>query len=343
MKHIDFTETIEISNRLRLHAEPVVTVYMLAYGHENFIAQAIDGVLSQRCEFPFELIIGEDCSPDGTGEIVRTYQRNYPQIIRVLTARQNVGVHANAARCRHASRGEFIALCEGDDYWHCPDKLASQVEMMWSDETLSACHTDYDRLTRFRRRKNVHRGSSVPPAQGEAYEPLLCHWTAMTATTLFRKKLIMDFMRSPFYVRQWPFGDLNLLLYASLHGRFGYIDRSTATFRKVRGSATNSGFQARLCMQQALYECVEMFINAFPPSPKAAITSRAIRQRRIYHAAIAAGDINAMESSRKWLLEHGFEFNDSRHRIYTKLIQAGWTHRLLSSLRYFIDSRLSAT
>lgn len=342
MKHTYINETIEISDWVRLPAEPVVSVYMLAYRHEKFIAQAIDRVLSQRCEFSFELIIGEDCSPDGTGEIVRDYQRRYPQKIRVLTARQNVGIHANAARCRHACRGEFVALCEGDDYWHCPDKLALQVAMMRSDETLSACHTDYDRLTRFRRKESAHRESKIPPAQGEAYESLLCHWTAMTATTMFRKELIMDFMRSPFYVLRWPFGDLNLLLYASLHGRFGYIDRSTATFRKVRGSATNSSFQAQLHMQQALYECVDMFINTFPPSTEMSSIARAIRQRRIYRAALAAGDINAMEGARTWLLEHEFEFNEDRHRIDTRMIQMGWPHRLLSSLRHFIDSRLSA-
>lgn len=120
-------ETIEIADWGKLSPEPLVSVTMLAYRHEKFIAQAIESIIEQQCNFPIEIIIGEDCSPDRTREIVLSYQRRYPQLIRVLTSDKNIGMQANAARCAAASRGKYRASCEGDDYWCDPTKLTRQI------------------------------------------------------------------------------------------------------------------------------------------------------------------------------------------------------------------------
>ena len=117
----------EISDPAKLPEAPLVTVTMLAYRHAEFIAQAIESVVAQECSFRFELVIGEDCSPDRTREIVLDYQRRYPHLIRVLISDRNVGMQANAARCSAAFRGKFGAFCEGDDYWCDPTKLARQI------------------------------------------------------------------------------------------------------------------------------------------------------------------------------------------------------------------------
>ena len=71
--------------------EPLVSASMITYNHAPFIAQAIEGVLQQKTSFPFELVIGEDCSSDGTGKIVSAYQEKYPNIVRVVSSDKNVG------------------------------------------------------------------------------------------------------------------------------------------------------------------------------------------------------------------------------------------------------------
>lgn len=119
--------TREFSDASTLVREPVVSVVMWAYRHAPYIAQAIESVLAQECDFPYELIIGEDRSPDGTLEIALDFQRRYPDRVRVLSSERNVGLIANAARCDAAARGSLIAVCEGDDYWTDPTKLARQV------------------------------------------------------------------------------------------------------------------------------------------------------------------------------------------------------------------------
>jgi glycosyltransferase involved in cell wall biosynthesis len=122
-------ETIEISDAGQLAAEPTVSVLMMVYNHRDFLAQAIESVLSQKTRFPIELLIGEDRSTDGARELAMDFQRRYPASIRVLTAERNVGAHRNYMRLLGAARGEFIAHIDGDDYW-LPDKLARQVALL---------------------------------------------------------------------------------------------------------------------------------------------------------------------------------------------------------------------
>ena len=86
---------------------------MITYNHEKFIAQAIDSVLMQQTRFDYELVIGEDCSTDGTRAIVVEYQQKHPDKIRLLLPENNLGMHENGRRALKACRGEYIAFLEG--------------------------------------------------------------------------------------------------------------------------------------------------------------------------------------------------------------------------------------
>jgi len=119
--------------------KPLVSAKMITYNHAPYIAQAIEGVLQQETNFPFELVIGEDCSTDGTREIVFDYQKKYPDVIRVITSEKNVGVHKNSMRTFKVCRGKYIALCEGDDYWTDPNKLQMQVDFLESHKDYVIC------------------------------------------------------------------------------------------------------------------------------------------------------------------------------------------------------------
>lgn len=301
-------KTIEISDPGALPEHPLVTVYMLTYAHEQFIADAIEGVIAQQRDFPIELIIGEDCSPDRTQEIVLDYQRRHPHLIRVLTADRNVGAFANAQRCLQAARGEFIAICEGDDFWHHPRKLALQVAAMQRDPAVSFCHTDIDQqlgritlhsVNALRKRKHIAQGPN-------AYTSLLLEWTPTTATTMYRRDVLEAFRNSRFNRADWPFGDYNKALFASVYGNVVYLPLSTATWTKVSGSATNAGVVARLRMGRALAECRECFMAAYPVPSDIVEEVRAGSQRRIMADAFAARDESLYLSSWKWLAEHGF-------------------------------------
>ena len=122
---------VETSDAEKLCKHPVVSVHMIPYNPEPYIRQAIEGVMMQKTDFEFELVIGEDCSQDRTREICFEYQKKYPDKIRVLWWHENVSkLGGNDLRCRARCRGEYIAYCEGDDYWIDPHKLQKQYELM---------------------------------------------------------------------------------------------------------------------------------------------------------------------------------------------------------------------
>lgn len=280
---------------------------MLAYKHEKFIAQAIEGVVAQRCDFPFELIVGEDCSPDNTRAIVLDYQRRYPEIIRLLTSEKNVGMHANAARSLAACRGQYVANCEGDDYWHHPHKLQMQVEAMNAADDIGLCHTDFNRQIGLNRiKQNCHLAARSPYlAKDYAYENLLHHWTVMTATTMYRRDLLEEFVASAFYQATWPFGDYNVALFAATRGRIAYLPISTATWRKVAGSATNEGSERQLKLRVASRTCREMYMDHFPVSDAVRKDCLSFANRNVMAAAFEACDLQVYLDARSRIFELG--------------------------------------
>jgi len=117
-------------------APPKVSVFMMAYNHAPYIAQALDSALAQQTTFTVEIVIGEDSSTDGTRNIVTDYVQRYPGRIRALLHETNLGASRNQVLVLEACTGEYIALLEGDDFWTDPYKLQKQVDFL--DE-----HLDY--------------------------------------------------------------------------------------------------------------------------------------------------------------------------------------------------------
>jgi glycosyltransferase involved in cell wall biosynthesis len=131
---------VQISNQ-KSHDNPLVSVACITYNHEKFIAQAIESVLMQVTDFPVELVIGEDCSTDGTRAIVQEYAAKYPGVIRPLLPDKNLGMAKNYEAVRLACRGKYIAWLEGDDFWILPKKLQMQVDLMEANPHYSMCGT----------------------------------------------------------------------------------------------------------------------------------------------------------------------------------------------------------
>ena len=131
-----------LKENISMNPTPLVSVHMITYNHAKFIRQAIEGALNQNTSFPFEIVIGEDCSTDGTKEIVHDYQQRYPEIINITTSKKNVGVNANFIRTLNACKGKYVALCEGDDYWTDPQKLQKQVDFLENNPDFVICCHD---------------------------------------------------------------------------------------------------------------------------------------------------------------------------------------------------------
>jgi glycosyltransferase involved in cell wall biosynthesis len=118
---------------------PKVSVLVTTYNHERFIAQAVESALMQRTDFPFEIVVGEDCSTDRTREILLELQERSPQPLRLMLHENNIGGPRNVATVLAACRGEYVAMLEGDDYWTHTSKLQKQVDALDAHDDWSAC------------------------------------------------------------------------------------------------------------------------------------------------------------------------------------------------------------
>jgi len=118
---------------------PRVSVVTNTYNHEHYIAQAVESALMQKAQFDYEILIGEDCSSDSTRKIVCEYAARNPSRIRLLLHPSNVGGPASFKQLLAESRGEFVSILEGDDYWTCPDKLQKQVSFLDQHPECALC------------------------------------------------------------------------------------------------------------------------------------------------------------------------------------------------------------
>ena len=120
---------------------PLISVVTLAYNHEPFIRQCMEGVVMQKTTFPFELIIHDDASTDKTADVIREYEARYPLVIKPIYQTENQYSKRASVRKNVYSKvqGKYMAFCEGDDYWTDPNKLQRQVEFLEAHPEYSAC------------------------------------------------------------------------------------------------------------------------------------------------------------------------------------------------------------
>jgi glycosyltransferase involved in cell wall biosynthesis/tetratricopeptide (TPR) repeat protein len=116
-----------------------VSTVITSYNHEEYIEQCLESVVSQKGFFDHDVIIADDFSTDNTREIINKYAKAYPDIIRVLPTGENLGMLQNLKRAFTACKGNFIAICEGDDYWLSPTKLHKQLLFLLKKPELPMC------------------------------------------------------------------------------------------------------------------------------------------------------------------------------------------------------------
>lgn len=237
----------ETSDSDRLCKHPVVSVHMITYNHEPYIRQAIEGVMMQKTDFEFELVIGEDCSKDRTREICFEYQKKYPDKIRVLWWQENVSKFGgNERRVTARCRGEYVAICEGDDYWTDPFKLQKQVDIMSRYQSVSLCFTDgvicFESSGERCKWRDLH---SLDAGVLEGRTFALRHMfgindgrdksplTINTASALYRKSKFSDALsRFEIFKMGLALGDSILWLGLSLVGDVYYLPDSTMVYRQ---------------------------------------------------------------------------------------------------------------
>jgi glycosyltransferase involved in cell wall biosynthesis len=179
----------------------------------------------QRTNFPFEVIVGEDCSTDRTREIVLAYQAQYPDKIRAITSEKNVGGPQNMLLVSQACRGKYHAFCEGDDYWIDPQKLQKQVDFLEAHPQASMCfHNAF-----FLKENDSTVHLFFPSKRKEIWGfDDICESVIHLASIMTRSEVLAGL---PLWrLRVWN-GDLVLRLWCAHCGDIGYLDEIMSVYR----------------------------------------------------------------------------------------------------------------
>jgi len=260
-----------------------VSVAMIAYNHEAYIAEAIESVLMQRTNFALELVVGEDCSADATRSIVCGYRDRNPDRMHVLLQRRNIGMIPNFVTTLEACQGEYIALCEGDDYWTDPRKLQKQVDFLDAHPECSMCfhnvtilEDDGDTQSRLRYASDQKRMWSI--------EDIVFRNPISTCSVVFRNGLIDEF---PAWYYTLPMGDWPLWVLLAMEGPAGYIHEDMAT-RRVHSRGMFTG--------RNVVEWASSLLHAYDVMDKSLDF--------VYHERIQQGKAHYLDDvAQDWLLQ----------------------------------------
>ena len=205
----------------------------MTYNQKEFIKDALDGFVMQKTSFPFEVIVHDDASTDGTTDIVNEYAKKYPEIIKPMIEKENqwqkgglkhiIGIMNEKHR-----RGQYIAFCEGDDYWTDSLKLQRQVDFLES-------HSDYSMCVHSAKKKyetNTVAWIDCENIQDKDYDAtdIFVNWTVPTASVLCRKEA-MDFYANLKHPERIQNYDIFIILSCAMVGRLRGMHEQMSVYR----------------------------------------------------------------------------------------------------------------
>lgn len=255
----------------------VVSVFMLTYNQEHCIKQTIESILKQQTNFPFQLVIGEDCSSDATRIICEQYVRDFGGQIKLLPSpKKNCGLIANYMRTIAACDGKYIAICDGDDYWIDELKLQKQVDFLDENPDYSIVYTAVKRL--YTDGKMIDYNYNLNKKQLD-FDDLIFDNFIHSVTALFRN-IQHNENSIPQWITNFPFGDWQTYLWVLKDGsKIHFMDDITAVYRMNIGVSftymkKNSVFTAVLI---DILECIYKDENF---SHKKEIVASSIQNRK---------------------------------------------------------------
>ena len=216
----------------------MISVLVCTYNQEKYFAQALDSILMQKCDEPFEILIGDDCSTDDTGKIADDYQSRYPDKVRVVRPEKNGGASYYIIGLVHSAEGEYLSICDGDDYWLRNDVLQKQIDIFRTNPSVGMVCA---KAKRFMQSKGDYEGT-LGYAGAEDLMTMLSDNQDVAAPTIafrtaFMKKCIAE---SKWYIDNNWFYDTIMAYWFVYNSRIKFIDEELAAYRILSHSAGHS-------------------------------------------------------------------------------------------------------
>lgn len=218
-----------------------VTLCIITYNHELFIEDCINGALLQKVDYDYEILIVDDYSTDNTIEIISRYTDLHPGKIRFVRRERNFGMVQNWLFAIKESKGEYIAICEGDDYWIDKSKIKKQVDFLDANRDYSLC---------FHKVKILEKGGRIVddfetslPHKYELLDSMVEYGNYIHTPSILFRNIINEF---PSEIQQSPVVDFFIYNLLGLKGKFGYINEEMAVYRNEVGIWSTESYKVRL-------------------------------------------------------------------------------------------------
>ena len=217
---------------------PLASVLILTYNQENLIGQTIDSILAQETTFPFEIILVDDCSPDGTKAVCLEYYHTYSDRILFIANDVNKGIKRNyfESLCTYA-RGKYIAICGGDDWWEDKQKLQKQVVFLEQNRDYDLVHTK----ARVYLEKSHRYLTKTIGYDRNLFEKMIVNNGIAALTTCFSRDAFMEYVREMDPVNMdIPTDDYATWIWFSFRKKIHLLEDITSVYRILPESASNS-------------------------------------------------------------------------------------------------------
>ena len=216
--------------------KPKVSVWVITYNHERFIERAIDSVLMQETDFTYEIVIGDDCSRDNTGNILEKYRIKFPEIIRLLLHEKNIGLGSNFMQTYLACKCQYVAMLEGDDYWTDKHKLQKQVHEMDLHPECTLCGHSVEARNEKGEYLYTYGPSQMVHGLKNIYEmeDIIKGNFMHTSGLMVRNHVVEQF---PEWFKDCVTADFVFQILHAMHGKILFLPQTMSVFNNNAGSA----------------------------------------------------------------------------------------------------------
>lgn len=218
-----------------------VSVCCLVYNHEKYLRQCLDGFMMQKTNFKFEVLIHDDASTDGSADIIREYEKKYPDIIKPIYQKENQyskGVKVSWVYQYPRAKGKYIALCEGDDYWIDVNKLQNQVNIMENENSISLCTHSVKCVSESGETIIKMKPELIGKDKLQMSDSFVINFFLFdfypyhTSSYMFRVSILKQMNYSiPLFISKCKVGDVPLLLLLGSKGNVYYIAENMSCYR----------------------------------------------------------------------------------------------------------------
>jgi glycosyltransferase involved in cell wall biosynthesis len=314
----------------------LVSVVLMCYNQKEYIPQALGCILEQKCDYPMEIVVGDDGSKDGSRELFEEYQAKYPDLIRLVPKAANKGVLGNWRDSVNECKGKYVAVCHCDDFWHDPLKLQKEVNFLEENAEYGMVHTDSHFLltstnTIIEDYNKKHQPNVI---DGFVFEDLISgKFFINTLTGCFRKSVYDKHVNVDEFIKAgFIYEDLPTWLEIARHSKLKYLPDSTATYRIMQNSISRpSDLTKRFGFLKNHYVIKKYFIEKYKVDTKIATEFEVMYHRKKFTMAYKWR--NEEEAADSFSFLKGKDLVDIKLRIQKMFIGIPFLHSMHQKLK----------